>query len=69
MTERFKNEQTGAEIHLGRTGSGYYVEATHPDFPLPLRKTYDWYEQDVALRDFELLRTAIGAQTEVLQSA
>jgi hypothetical protein len=69
MTERYKNEQTGAEIHLGRTGSGYYVEATHPDYPLPLRKTYEWFEQDLAQRDFDLLRKATGAVTEMRQTA
>lgn len=69
MSERYKNEQTGAEVHLGQTGSGFYLEATHPDYPLPLRKTYDWFEQDLAIRDFELLRTAIAALTEIRQSA
>lgn len=61
MSQQFKNERTGAEVCLGRSGTGYYVEATHPDYPLPLRKTYEWFQQDVATRDFELLRTAIGA--------
>ncbi len=69
MTERYRNEQTGAEVHLGRLGSGYYVEATHPEHPLPLRKTYEWFEQDQAERDFELLCKATGALTEIRNSA
>lgn len=69
MSERYRNEQTGAEVHLGHTGSGFYVEATHPDCPLPLRKMYEWFEQDLATRDFELLRMATGAHTQMLQTA
>jgi hypothetical protein len=69
MTERYKNEQTGAEVHLGRTGSGFYVEATHPEYSLPLRKTYEWYEQDLATRDFDLLRKATGAFIDIRRSA
>jgi hypothetical protein len=69
MTERYKNEQTGAEVHLGRTGSGFYVEATHPEYSLPLRKTYEWYEQDLATRDFDLLRKATGALIDIRRSA
>ena len=69
MPQRFRNEQTGAEVRFGRTGSGFYVEAAHPDFPLPLRKSYEWYDQDLALRDFELLRAAVGAVTAGRQSA
>lgn len=57
----FANTQTGAEVHLGRTGAGFYVEARHPDFALPFRKTYEWHQQDQATRDFELLRAVIGA--------
>jgi len=39
MSLSYLNPRTGAEVHLGRTGAGYYVEARHPDFPLPFRKT------------------------------
>jgi len=49
---------------MGRTGSGYYVEAWHPDFSLPLRKTYEWYQQDLATRDFEILKAVVGATAE-----
>ena len=55
MSLYYQNEQTGAEARLGRTGAGFYVEAWHPDFLLPLRKTYEWFQQDIAMRD---LRTA-----------
>jgi hypothetical protein len=61
MSERYRNERTGAEVHMGRSGSGFYVEATHPDYPLPLRKMYEWYQQDLAIRDFDLLCAAVGA--------
>lgn len=61
MSFYYQNEQTGAEARLGRTGAGFYVEAWHPDFQLPLRKTYEWYQQDIASRDFEVLRAVIGA--------
>jgi hypothetical protein len=49
MSLYYLNEQTGAEARLGRTGAGFYVEARHPDFPLPLRKTYEWFQQDIAI--------------------
>ena len=55
-----RNERTGAEARMGNTGSGYYVEARHPDFSLPLRKTYEWYQRDIAARDFEVLRAVVG---------
>lgn len=61
MAQRFKNERTGTEVFLGRSGAGFYVEATHPDYPLPLRKTYEWYQEDLATRDFELLCAVVGA--------
>ena len=61
MSRRFKNERTGAEVLLGRSGTGYYVEATHPDYSLPLRKTYEWYQEDLATRDFDLLCAMVGA--------
>lgn len=57
----YVNPNTGAVAHLGRTGGGFYVEARHPDFPLPFRKTYEWFQQDLATRDFELLRAVVGA--------
>ena len=60
MSLYYRNEQTGAEARLGRTGAGYYVEAWHPDFTLPLRKTYDWFQKDIATRDFEVLRAVVG---------
>ncbi len=69
MSERYKNEQTGAEVHLGRTGSGFYLEASYPDFPLPLRKTYEWFQQDLATRDFEILCAAVGAVERPRRSA
>jgi hypothetical protein len=46
---------------MGHTGSGYYVEACHPDFALPLRKTYEWYQRDIAAREFEVLCAVVGA--------
>lgn len=61
MSQRFKNERTGAEVFVGQSGTGYYVEATHPDFSLPLRKTYEWYQEDLATRDFDLLCAMVGA--------
>ncbi|HST89728.1 MAG TPA: hypothetical protein VLJ14_15245 [Ktedonobacterales bacterium] len=64
MSLYYRNEQTGAEARMGRTGSGFYVEAWHPDFTLPLRKTYDWYQHDLAARDFEVLRAVVGASGE-----
>jgi hypothetical protein len=69
MTERYRNEQTGAEVHFGRSGSGFYVEATHPDHPLPLRKVYEWHQQHLATRDFELLCAAVGAVAVMRRSA
>ena len=59
-----RNEQTGAEARMGHTGSGYYVEAWHPSFALPLRKTYEWFQRDIAARDFEVLRAVIGASEQ-----
>ena len=64
MSLYYQNEQTGAEARLGRTGAGFYVEAWHPDFLLPLRKTYEWFQQDIAMRDFELLRTVVSAGSQ-----
>ena len=64
MSLYYRNEQTGAEARLGRTGAGFYVEAWHPDFLLPLRKTYEWFQQDIAMRDFELLRTVVSAGSQ-----
>ncbi len=61
MSLYYRNEQTGAEARLGRTGAGFYVEAWHPGFALPLRKTYEWFQQDLATRDFEVLRAVVGA--------
>lgn len=46
---------------MGRTGSGFYVEASHPAFALPLRKTYEWFQRDIAARDFEVLRAVVDA--------
>ncbi|MBF6589162.1 MAG: hypothetical protein IVW57_01360 [Ktedonobacterales bacterium] len=60
----FENSKTGAEVHLGRTGAGYYVQASHPDFSLPFRKTYEWYQRDLATRDFELLRAVVAGARE-----
>ena len=57
----YANSKTGAEVHLGRTGAGYYVEARHPDFSLPFRKTYEWHQHDLATRDYELLCAVVGA--------
>ncbi len=54
---------------MGRTGSGYYVEIRHPDFALPVRKTYEWYQQDLAARDFELLRAVIATAEDRRQPA
>lgn len=64
MSLYYRNEQTGAEARMGRTGAGYYVEAWHPDFTLPLRKTYEWYQYDLATRDFDILRAVVGATRE-----
>ena len=64
MSLHYQNEQTGAEARLGRTGAGFYVEAWHPDFLLPLRKTYEWFQQDIAMRDYELLRTVVSAGSQ-----
>lgn len=66
---QYSNSKTGAEVFLGRTGAGFYVEARHPDFPLPFRKTYEWYQNDMATRDFNLLRAVIGTSQEEPESA
>jgi len=60
MSLFYQNEQTGAQARMGRSGAGFYVEAWHPDFSLPLRKTYEWYQEDLATRDFEILRAVVG---------
>ena len=60
----YVNRQTGAEVHLGRTGAGFYVEARHPDFSLPFRKTYEWHQQDLANRDYELLKAVVSPVSE-----
>jgi hypothetical protein len=65
----YTNPKTGAEVHLGRTGAGYYVEACHPDFSLPFRKTYEWHQHDLATRDFELLCAVVGATREGRKTA
>ena len=67
MSLYYRNEQTGAEARLGRTGAGYYVEARHPDFSLPLRKTYEWYQKDIANRDYEVLRAVVGVGATKLE--
>lgn len=69
MSQEFKNERTGAEVHLGRSGVGFYVEASYPNYPLPLRKTYEWFQEDLATRDFELLCAAVGAVRKKRHSA
>ena len=48
----------------GKTGSGFYVEARHPDFQLPFRKTYEWHQYSLASRDFDLLSAVVGAVRE-----
>lgn len=65
----FVNQQTGAEVHLGRTGGGFYVEARHPDFQLPFRKTYEWHQRDLATRDYELLRAVVGPTRDERETA
>lgn len=65
----YTNSDTGAEVFLGHSGAGYYVEARHPDFPLPFRKTYDWFQRDLATRDFELLRAVVGGERDARASA
>jgi hypothetical protein len=57
----YENVRTGAEVVLGKTGAGFYVEARHPDFQLPFRKTYEWHQYALASRDFDLLSAVIGA--------
>lgn len=57
----FENVRTGAEVVLGKTGAGFYVEARHPDFQLPFRKTYEWHQYELAARDFDLLSAVVGA--------
>ena len=64
MSLSYLNPHTGAKVHLGRTGAGYYVEARHPDFPLPFRKTYEWFQEGLAVRDYDLLRAVVGTATE-----
>ncbi|HEY7019496.1 MAG TPA: hypothetical protein VH349_00165 [Ktedonobacterales bacterium] len=64
MSLSYLNPHTGAEVHLGRTGAGYYVEARHPDFPLPFRKTYEWFQEGLAVRDYDVLRAVVGTATE-----
>ena len=66
---QYSNSKTGAEVFLGRTGAGFYVEARHPDFLLPFRKNYEWYQHDLATRDFHLLRAVIGTPQEERESA
>ena len=60
----YENVRTGAEVVLGKTGSGFYVEARHPDFSLPFRKTYEWHQYSLASRDFDLLSAVVGAVRE-----
>lgn len=60
----YVNDQTGARVYLGQTGAGFYVEARHPDFALPFRKTYEWFQRDLATRDYELLRAVVGGAHE-----
>ena len=60
----YENVRTGAEVVLGKTGAGFYVEARHPDFQLPFRKTYEWHQYALASRDFDLLSAVIGAVRE-----
>jgi len=69
MSLLYRNEQTGAEAQMGRTGSGFYVEVRHPDFALPLRKTYEWYQEDLATRDFDLLRAVVATARSRRESA
>jgi hypothetical protein len=64
MSLSYLNPRTGAEVHLGRTGAGYYVEARHPNFPLPFRKTYEWFQEGLAVRDYDVLRAVVGTATE-----
>ena len=64
MSLFYQNEQTGAQARMGHMGAGFYVEAWHPDFALPLRKTYEWYQEDLATRDFEILRAVVGGESE-----
>jgi hypothetical protein len=60
----YENVRTGAEVVLGKTGAGFYVEARHPDFQLPFRKTYEWHQYALASRDFDLLSAVTGAVRE-----
>jgi hypothetical protein len=60
----YENVRTGAEVYLGKTGSGFYVEARHPDFELPFRKTYEWHQYTLAARDFDVLSAVVGAGRE-----
>jgi hypothetical protein len=61
---QYENVRTGAEVVLGKTGAGFYVEARHPDFQLPFRKTYEWHQYALASRDFDLLSAVTGAGRE-----
>ena len=67
--QEYKNGRTGAEVHLGRSGTGFYVEATHPAYALPLRKTYEWFQEDLATRDYEVLCALCGAMRTKRKSA
>jgi hypothetical protein len=40
------------------------VEARHPDFPLPFRKTYEWFQEGLAIRDYDVLRAVVGTASE-----
>lgn len=65
----FTNQKTGAEVYLGRTGAGFYVEARHPDYSLPFRKTFEWHQQELATRDYELLCALVSAKRETREPA
>jgi hypothetical protein len=69
IPQTFRNEQTGAEVRLGRSGGSFYVQATHPDYHFPLRKTYEWYERELALRDFDLLCAVVGGAEQARRTA
>jgi hypothetical protein len=69
MSLTYLNPHTGAEVHLGRTGAGFYVEARHPDFPLPFRKTYEWFQEGLAIRDYDILRAVVGTASDEAEEA
>jgi hypothetical protein len=69
MSLTYVNPHTGAEAHLGRTGAGFYVEARHPDFPLPFRKTYEWFQEGLAIRDYDVLRAVVGTASDEAEEA